>query len=192
MLQLQDNGVNLGTVPFLFHLGAIQLTNQDFTNSLLITIRDTNSALPYPATIPVSGLSGTVTKVTVTLRGLTHSFPDDIDVMLVGPAGQKLMLMSSTGGANSVTNLTLTFDDAASATLPDNGRINSGAFRPTNIDTNTDAFPAPAPAGPFGTGLSVFNNTNPNGNWLLYVQDDGPADTGTISQGWSISHLNFQ
>ena len=32
--------------------------------------------------------------------------------------------------------------------------------------------------------LSVFNLTDPNGQWKLYVVDDAGTDTGTISGGW--------
>src|SRR6266516_1357118 len=57
-----------------------------FTNSTTITIPDSGPASPYPSNITVGGL-GTVTKVTVTINGLTHTFPDDLDFLLVGSAG---------------------------------------------------------------------------------------------------------
>jgi hypothetical protein len=34
--------------------------------------------------------------------------------------------------------------------------------------------------------LSVFDGTDPNGTWLLYVVDDFPADTGSVA-GWSLT-----
>jgi subtilisin-like proprotein convertase family protein len=49
------------------------------------------------------------------------------------------------------------------------------------------SFPAPAPAGPYQTVLSVCNGSPPNGTWSLYVQDDGTDDYGTISNGWIVS-----
>ena len=57
---------------------------------------------PYPANIAVSGLSGTVLKVTLKLNGLTHTFPSDIDVLLVGPGGQNAIVMSDVGDGNAV------------------------------------------------------------------------------------------
>ena len=88
-----------------------------FTNTNGITIPIGGAATPYPSNIVVSGLSGTITKVTATLTNFSHTWPDDVDILLVGPAGQKLVLMSDAGGtnANAVTNLTFTFDDAAAS-----------------------------------------------------------------------------
>ena len=61
---------------------------RSFTNAATITIVDETSAVPYPSSIPVSGLTGVITNLSVTLRGLSHSWPDDMDVLLVGPGGQ--------------------------------------------------------------------------------------------------------
>ena len=47
----------------------------------------------------------------------------------------------------------------------------------------------PAPAGPYATALSAFRNTNPNGDWSLFVADDHGVDSGVIAGGW---RLNFQ
>jgi uncharacterized repeat protein (TIGR01451 family) len=187
MLQLQDGSANLGTLTRSFNLGAASVATQSLTNAGLITINGFGAATPYPSSIIVSNIAGTVTKVTVTLQGLSHTFPDDIDVLLVGPGGQNVLLMSDTGGGNALSGINLTFDDNAAASLPDSTRINSGTYKPTNIDTNTDAFPPPAPAGPFGQTLSVFNGLNPTGTWSLFVQDDTSADAGSIAQGWTLS-----
>ena len=59
-----------------------------------------------------------VAKVTVQLNGLTHTFPDDVDVMLVGPQGQKVMLMGEAGGGGNANLANLTFDDAAALAIP--------------------------------------------------------------------------
>src|SRR5207247_1947821 len=86
-----------------------------FSNSLGIVIPDHGPAAPYPSTIPVSGLTGAVDKVTVTLNNFSHSFPDDVDIMLVSPTGQKVMLMSDCGGGHGVTNASITISDAAAS-----------------------------------------------------------------------------
>jgi hypothetical protein len=38
-----------------------------------------------------------MSKVVVKLNGLSHSYPDDLDLLLVGPDGQSAMLMSDAG-----------------------------------------------------------------------------------------------
>ena len=136
-------------------------------------------ASPYPSNINVAGLTGTVTKVTVTLNGLSHDFSDDLDILLVGPGGQSVILMSDTGGGNVVVNVNLTFDDAAANSLSST-QIISGFFKPTNLFGTGDPFPAPAPLGPYGAMLSVLNGSNPNGTYSLYVLDDGISDVGSL------------
>jgi len=107
--------------------------------------------------------------------------------MLVGPGGQNTLLMSDAGGGGDITGLNFTFDDAAAATLPDATQLSGGTFKPSNYDTTTDAFPAPAPPAGATVAMSVFNGTNPNGTWALYVRDDLGLDLGSIAGGWTLN-----
>ena len=54
---------------------------------------------PYPSTISVGGLGTKVSDVNLSLTGLSHTFPDDIDMLLVGPGGQQATVMSDAGGS---------------------------------------------------------------------------------------------
>ncbi len=162
-----------------------------FGNSSAIAVADATGngpglGSPYPSTVTVSGLTGTVYKVTVTLSNVSHTFPGDFDILLAGPSGQTVILMSDAGGGIDMADVTVTFDDAAEASLPNVGVINSAPYRPTNLDPDTDVFPPPAPARPYGAALSVFNGTNPNGVWSLYVVDDLSSDVGIIAGGWGL------
>ena len=157
-----------------------------FTNPNPITIQDYTASNPYPSTINVSGLSGNLTTLKVTLTNLSHTWPDDIDVLLVGPNGAKAILMSDVGGSSGLSNVTLIFDPLATAALPDSDIITSGTYLPTDFETG-DFFNSPAPVGPYGTSFSVFNNTNPNGIWSLYIMDDAGGDSGSIAGGWSLN-----
>ena len=180
-LQLQDGAVNLGMVNFTFNFPGVST----FSNTAAITIPDHGSAVPYPSSISVSGLTGLVSKARVTLNGLSHSFPRDVNALLVGPTGANVLLMSHTGGAHAVTNLTLTFDDAASASLPQTTALTAGSAKPTSFPAAV-AFHAPAPAGPYGTALATVNAKTPNGLWSLYVFDDSVGDAGSIAGGWTL------
>jgi subtilisin-like proprotein convertase family protein len=147
------------------------------------------AASPYPSNITVSGLSGTITKVTVTLNSFQHRFPDDVDILLVGPTGTNLIIMSDAGGFNeSGQSVTLTFDDAAATQLPDADPLTSGTYKPTDYaGTGSEGFPQPAPVPSANTMLSAFNGTNPNGAWSLYVVDDEDVYSGSITGGWSLT-----
>jgi subtilisin-like proprotein convertase family protein len=141
---------------------------------------------PYPSTVQAYGLGTRVTDVDVTLNGLSHTHPDDLDIELVSPGGIAVPLMSDTCGDQDLADLVLTFDDAAALSLPDiGGDCATGSFKPTDMAGNVDAWQVP----PTATTLSAFNGTNPNGPWRLYVRDDdGTADTGgEITDGWSLT-----
>src|SRR5262249_50326797 len=139
-----------------------------FSNSGTITITspfgvNNQPASPYPSVITVSGVAGTIADVNVTLTGLSHGFPDDVDVLLVGPNGQTTLLMADTGGIGPVVSgVNLTFDDAAAGSLPDDSAFASGTYKPTKGTTVNgeggpapSSFPSPAPAGSYGSTLSV-------------------------------------
>jgi hypothetical protein len=154
-------------------------------NSYPITIPSSGAATPYPSAILIDGYSSLLTDVNIHLLGLSHTWPDDIDILLVGPQGQNLIIMSDAGGSLDVVDINLTFDDAAADLLPDSAQIVSGSYRPTNYGAG-DNFPAPAPAPTAATTLATFNNTDPNGTWFLYVVDDTGSDSGQIARGWCL------
>lgn len=196
-LHLQDGATDLGNVTYTLRLGTTTTSTATFSNSAAISVPNgapattSGPASPYPSAINVSGVAGAVSKVTVQLKGLNHTFPDDVDVLLVGPGGQKLLLMSDAGGTNDFVNANLTFDDAAAASLADSAANPSGTYRPTNFGTG-DTFAAPAPAGPYPDpqALSVFNGLSGgavNGQWRLFVTDDVGGDAGNISGGWTLN-----
>lgn len=155
-------------------------------NPAVVYLDDDGAASPYPSTITLSGLDSWTTDVNVQLFGLTHSWPDDIDVLLVGPQGQTLVLISDAGDETEVNNLNLTFDDSAAQALPDGPALASAAYRPANYEVG-DSFPAPAPSASGATSLAVFNGTNPNGVWSLYIVDDTEYDDGILNSGWCLN-----
>ena len=146
-------------LALVFALTAVPAQAAVFSNSGPIAVPGIGTrpgqANPYPSAITISGLAGTITNVDVTLTGASHTFPSDIDVLLVGPFGQNVVLMADVGGATDINNVNLTFDDAALTTVP--ATIVSGTYRPTNLGAFNGT--PPAPAGPYGSALSVFNGT---------------------------------
>ncbi|MGC2236405.1 MAG: proprotein convertase P-domain-containing protein [Pyrinomonadaceae bacterium] len=165
----------------------VQITNVvTGENSTAITLPNVGAASPYPSEIQVADLTGKVTNVVVNVENFSHTSPDDVDLLLVSPSGRNVVLMSDVGGGNPVNNLSITFDDAATNSLPDSAALISGTFKPTDFETG-DAFPAPAPPGtPTGTKLGAFFNDEPNGAWKLFAVDDSGGNAGNITGGWSI------
>jgi subtilisin-like proprotein convertase family protein len=162
-----------------------------FTNPAAITINDAVAigiANPYSSNISVSGLTGNITNITVSLRNINSTFPDDYDILLVGPTGANIILMSDCGGSDDRNNVDITFDDASPNSLPDGTLLPSGGtFKPTNFVAG-DTWPAPAPAPSANTTLAAaFVGTAPNGTWSLFVVDDLGADMGFIGNGWGLT-----
>jgi hypothetical protein len=93
---------------------------------------------------------------------------------------------SHAGGASDVTNITVTLDDDAPIPLPDNSHIVSGTYRPANYGTG-DVWVPPASPPLGGSARSIFNGTDPNGTWSLYLMDDFPGDSGDIAGGWMLT-----
>jgi subtilisin-like proprotein convertase family protein len=177
-----------------------------FTNTTPITIpsgapaETQGAANPYPSSIAVSGIPGSVADVNLTLTGLTHTCGSDVDILLVGPTGQKSIVLSDAAvyvpcAESPLPPVNVTIDDEAGATYPCNQQV-SGTFKPTeNAFTgppedlcleNDDPFVAPAPAAPYPAALSSFDAGPANGAWNLFVFDHASGDVGTIGGGWSL------
>jgi subtilisin-like proprotein convertase family protein len=190
--------------PSVWHSTGVRLTSslgttepnsgtvtQSFTNTASMAIPAQGSGTPYPSTISVAGVNtGTVTKVKVELNSLTHSWASDLDIVLVGPGGQAVKLMSDVGGKTPIAGANLAFDGSSVTGLSASTQILSGTYLPTDASVGSaDNFPAPAPASAStaGVNLGIFNGVNPNGDWKLYVLDDAAADLGTLAGGWKLS-----
>jgi hypothetical protein len=161
-----------------------------------------------PATIVVSG-EPAVTRLTLGLTGIQHDKPDDIDILLVGPGGESVVLMSDAGADYSIGSLApdfggdaggagvdLVFDDAAVSGVPDEAFVGAGTYQPSNYgksvlpactsEPDPDLFPS-APSGPYGSTMSVFDGTDPNGAWTLFVVDDCAGASGALQNGWTVN-----
>lgn len=173
-----------------------------FTNNTAIVISGTGTpnGAPYPSPITVSGLTGNITEVKVTINNFSHTWADDVGIVLVGPTGAAFGLQSGAGDAEDgspISGTTYTFADSAATTLPDNDSWLPGNYKPSVYYSDPlDTFPAPGPGaswnnpGPAGGGTStfasVYNGTAPNGTWNLFVKDFVNGDGGSIAGGWTI------
>ena len=133
---------------------------QSFTASSIV-VSGFGPASSYPSTVNVFGFPGTIIGLSVRLNNVSHSFPADLDVLLVGPTGEKVVVMSDAGGGGDtpLNDVTMTFSDQASLSLPQD-QITSGIYLPTD-HFPPDTFPSPAPGGPYGSRFSAFNGAQP-------------------------------
>jgi hypothetical protein len=190
---------------------ASQASAVDFSSSTPIAIPDSGPGAPYPSDILVSGVTGPLTGVSVTISGFNHICPQDVDLLLVWPNGHMSMLMSDAGdcSGNPRPDATLTFVQQVGAaripcdTSPTGIAPTTGTYLPTegpgSCETGTAGpseppLPPPAPApdpllGRYPSELSPGLGTDPNGTWHLYVNDDSSPDAGSIA-GWSL-HLQI-
>jgi hypothetical protein len=196
-------------VPTLVVLLAAPASASVFSNSASIALNDPNSqsngnnnatASPYPATIAVSGLSGTVNHVDVTLSDVSYSHSQDIDALLVGPQGQSLIVVANlgpnSGPSAPAAHSTLTLSDSGVA--PPAGMLtpwgSASTFKPVNYGGFNEVWESPAPAGPYGnpgpsgggsaTLASVFNGPTRTGRGAVYVVTTAGGDgTGAIAGG---------
>jgi hypothetical protein len=194
-----SDGTSTATNSFLFTVNPPPPGSARFANPTPIIIPTQGMATPYPSQIVVSNMSGTISKLQVTISQFWHNFPGDVDMLLVSPAGQKMVIWSragDSGGTNNeflgaATNITTTLDDAAIFPLPYPYPLICIPFTPGDYSTQVPpaaAFPAPAPSGPYDTpvAMSDFNGVSPNGTWSLYVYDFAAPDQGAIEGGWSL------
>jgi hypothetical protein len=174
-----------------------------FTNSTPIDMPSGQPATtagpfaPYPSTIDVTGLTGSKI-MKLRLNNFRHEFEDDLDMLLVGPGGQKFIFMSDVGGSTEqLTPITFSISDTGDTLLPDGAAIVDGqTYKPSNVGAS-DPFDAPAPTTPYenaapggsATFASVFGNNgaNLNGTWSLYGDDDASSDPGRIEGGWTLT-----
>lgn len=183
-LHLQDGAIDLGTVDFPVLMGTgTTLTFTRANPTKIIDIPSYGIASEYPSQIVVSGITGVVTNVRVKIGGFYHECPNNVDVMVVSPAGKGALLMSDCGGQSKVANLNLSFDDNSPFSLPLFGMLASGTFQPTG-DLTLDPFVYAWP--PYANAtLASFKGANPNGIWNLYIFDDELFNTGHV-ENWSL------
>ena len=180
-----------------FRLGApVGGAPATFANNTAIVINDNAVSTPYGTAVTTTGLTGNKI-INLKIKGLSHTFPGDIDMLLVGPGGQKMIVMSDVVGTNDAVNTTFTLKDSAADLLPAGAAlVNNASYRPSDI-TSGDVFASPAPGSPYqsaapvgtATFASVFGTAGSamNGNWALYIVDDAGTDVGTVSGGWELT-----
>jgi subtilisin-like proprotein convertase family protein len=146
-----------------------------------------------PSVLTVSGAPASIGLMKVTFD-VTHTWNADLDVVLVNPAGDKYLKLTSDNGGGGDNFANTIFVDTATAsitTAPATGNI-SGEWRAEGgaFVAGTDAWAGsavlPATA---ATSFADFVGGNANGDWTLFIYDDAGGDVGTLNS-WSIEFIN--
>src|SRR4029453_11199205 len=100
------------------------VTETELCNTTPIAIPDSGPASLYPSSITVSGFPPQLAKVAVTLKGVHHGRPDDLDILLSAPrfpgnSGVRVTLLSDAGGVSPLVGADLRFDADAPGPFPD-------------------------------------------------------------------------
>jgi hypothetical protein len=169
-------------------LGTASTTRADFffENPTRIDIPFLGVANPYPSVISVSGVTGAIGDFSLSLRNLSHDWPDDLGAVVVSPTGRAVLLFSGPGDATPAGNINLTFNQNAATEINREGALVSGTYRP-GMQQWLENFPAPGPGTNFEFSFQPYLNENPNGDWRLFVQDSGQGERGFIANGWSVN-----
>lgn len=129
--------------------------------------------------IAVTGLEGTILRVSLTLKGLTLQQPYNFVASLV-KRGTSVGVtpMRYNGGTIPVTGISLQLDNSFSAPLPVDSRLTSGRFRPV---------PSPFVINPNDSfNLNTFRGLNPNDTWYLQISiRNGPQ--AILGRGWELA-----
>jgi len=157
-------------------LGPATLT----VTNMPITIPAAGPASRYPAILEVQGQPANPASVWVTLAGLTHPRPDDLDILLVSPLGKRVMLMSDAGGNYALSQATVGFVPGfwGASEPPDDDQIYSSNYAPVDYQVDSGEVPG-APSGT-NTTLDALAGDNPNGRWLLFIYDDLTGEAGEL------------
>src|SRR5262245_47310508 len=140
--------------------------------------------------------SAKVVNVGVNLVGLQHTYPDDLDFLLVGPRGTNLEFWSDAGGPFDIRGSNFAIRDSGASLLPDDlVPIIPGTYRPADYDSQESSddwgivpnivinHPGPNSTASFASafgGVPLDNST-----WHLVIHDDAGGDVGRLFS-WSL------
>jgi len=178
-------------------------TGGTFCNSSTLTIATGNTpgavdGSPDPFGISVSGMSGAVSSVSVTLNNPTMPYPADVALMLVAPDGRALTFFG--GVCERGADVTFSLSDSGSGLPPFGYYTDTCAATTYKPYVYEDGIGGGCPSSSFGspastsaacaknpngsnTFTSVFAGATPNGTWKIYAWDYSGYDTQGITGG---------
>jgi hypothetical protein len=131
-------------------------------------------ANPYQSSVNVSGLTGVVESVTVTLHNVSHQDLDGFWIAVETPHGNGIgdgTHVADVMGHVTATDATFSFSSTSTDVLPMFGAITGGTYAMSTWFENEVV------------------DQDPNGSWSLILSDQvaGSGYSGTVAGGWSVT-----
>ena len=158
------------------------------------------TTLDFTGVFPVGATVAAGCYPTVTFD-LEHTYSGDLDIVLISPTGQSVLLFDQHGSGNNFGLCANPADDGVAGCPATYTVVNSGgvAWTAAGVTTTAPANGTCSYTGACETGSNyisqTYNSTNPftafngadlNGVWTLQITDNLGFDDGTIT-GWSLS-----
>jgi subtilisin-like proprotein convertase family protein len=165
-----------GKGPFLPGIGAVGISapGNPKIKDIVFVVRQTSPSSDVPKPIPLVGTvtsilnvgqPGLIVDVNVSLN-LTHTWDEDLDIVLISPTGTHVLLTSDNGGDSDNYTDTVFNDEAIQG-------VNAGQA------------PFASTFSPEGL-LPMRDLETAAGIWTLVITDDTSGDSGTLL-GWSLT-----
>lgn len=160
-----------------------QIIPREFkSNENNISINDNSPASVYPITFEVSGLTGVINSVKLSITGLTHTYFGDVAIVLVSPNNLKYTVITGRDANSQVLldkNITISSDSDIEWNYTTGDTFINKSF--VTVDLNFDLpFPLTISSG-IHPNIKTFLDLTAeelNGTWSLYVQDF--SDSGGV------------
>ncbi|MBE2201341.1 MAG: immune inhibitor A [Anaerolinea sp.] len=141
----------------------------------------TYTSADVPKTIPTAATGPVIVTSTLTIPGspriadldvsivLTHTNMPDLDVVLVAPGGNQVVLFNDRG-ASTQQEMNLTLDDEAAIPITSYSIMSGMVYQPASSHR-----------------LSWFDDQNAGGDWTLTLYDDVVTTGDGVLQSWSMT-----
>ncbi len=147
--------------PFSFKTQKITCALYESEN-LPINLNDATSRDESGLTVANIEISDIVNIIDINVNlSLTHTWVEDLRIYLVSPDGTKVTLSQNSGGDGD-NYIETVFDQDSQVSISSANAPFTGSFRPVE-------------------SLDIFNGERANGRWTLQIIDQGPQDTGELT-----------
>ena len=180
-------------IMFSAGLASAQIVTNSFTFNPNQTIPDA-SASGEAFSVNLNGMSGPIGNVSVNLN-ITGGFNGDLYAFLIDPSGSMAVLLNrpGMGAANpfgySNAGFNITLNDAVGANsihyyqnfspTYSGGQL-TGTWSADGINIDPQSSPGSFDGAAALAGLSLFNGSDANGNWTLFIADLSAGGQSTL------------